>query len=188
VFAEPLAAAFQVTAQVHITPSDRVAVIGAGKLGLLVAQVLKLTGCDLVVVARQPRPIGLLKKWAIPYVDSRQDDWLTRVGRRSRHIVVDCTGSSEGFAAALELCRARGTIVLKSTYTGLPQADLTRVVVEEIRVVGSRCGPFAAALRALQLELVDVQSMIDKVYSLEDAPTAFVHAAERGVLKVLLRP
>ncbi len=185
VFTEPLAAALQVTALTHIRPSDRVILIGAGKLGLLCAQVLRRVGCDLTVIARRARPIELLKKWGIPYIEPQPNGSIP-LERQSAHIVVDCTGSVEGFASALDLVQPRGTIVLKSTYAGLPQANLTRVVVDEIKIVGSRCGPFAAALRMMESNQVDVQSMIDGCYALDDALTAFEHAARPGVLKVLL--
>ncbi len=183
VFAEPLAAALQVTELVAIAPSSHVVVIGAGKLGLLIAQVIKLTGCHLTVIARRPHPIELLYQWGIAHVTSAGD-----LDRQQAHIVIDSTGSAEGFAAALDLVRPRGTIILKSTYATLPQADLTRVVVEEIRLVGSRCGPFDAALRMLAAHLIDVQSLIEKQYPLAEALPAFDYAAQPGVLKVLLSP
>jgi threonine dehydrogenase-like Zn-dependent dehydrogenase len=186
VFTEPLAAALQVTELTPIRPSDRVILIGAGKLGLLIAQVLQRTGCDLTVIARQPRPIALLEKWQIPFVDMRQDRALTGITPHLADIVVDSTGSAEGFATALNLICPRGTIVLKSTYASLPQADLTRVVIDEIKVVGSRCGPFAAALRMMESRQVDVQSLIEKCYPLDEAFAAFQYAAGSGVLKVLL--
>ncbi|MCC6975081.1 MAG: alcohol dehydrogenase catalytic domain-containing protein [Anaerolineae bacterium] len=187
VFTEPLAAAFQVLALHPIQPSDRVIVVGAGKLGLLIAQVLRLIGCDLAVVARQDRPIKLLQKWGIATLDARHSAEWSAEGRRSASVVVDCTGSAEGFALSLDLVRPRGAIILKSTYVGLPQADLTRVVVDEIKIVGSRCGPFPAALRAMAGGLVDLEPMIDQVYALDEALIAFEHAAQRGVLKILLK-
>ncbi len=188
VFVEPLAAALQIPALAPISPSQRVIVIGAGKLGLLAAQVLRLQGCELIVVARQTRPIRLLEQWHIAYVDARRADWLDRIGRHSAHVVVDCTGNAEGFASALQMVRPRGTIVLKSTYSGLPSADLSRIVIDEIKVVGSRCGPFGAALRLLEQNLIDVESMIEAVYPLADGLAAFDHASSSGVLKVLLQP
>ncbi len=187
VFTEPLAAALQVTALAPVRPTDRVILIGAGKLGLLIAQVLRHTGCDLTVIARRDRPVALLKQWGIPCVDTRQSG-KKMPSRQSAHVVVDATGSADGFALALDLVRPRGTIVLKSTYAGLPQADLTRVVVDEIKIVGSRCGPFEAALRMMASGQVDVQSMIEQTYPLDQALTAFEHAARPGVLKILLRP
>ncbi len=188
VFAEPLAAALQTTELVHILPTDHVVLIGAGKLGLLIAQVLRYTGCQLTVIARQPHPIDLLKMWDIPYIEPSGTGYMPALAPRSADVVVDCTGSAEGFASALDLLKPRGTLVLKSTYVGLPQADLTRVVIDEIKIVGSRCGPFNAALRMMTQQQVDVLSMIDARYSLDDAMAAFEHASGRGVLKILLTP
>jgi threonine dehydrogenase-like Zn-dependent dehydrogenase len=180
VFVEPLAAAFQILEAVHISPRDRVIILGVGKLGMLCAQALKLTGADVSAVVRREKQAALLSRWHIPAYHKDE------LPRSRAHVVVDCTGTAEGFADALDLVQARGTIVLKSTYRGKPEADLTRVAVEEIRVIGSRCGPFDAALRALGAELVDVESMIEARYSLDDAERAFTHAAQQGVLKVLL--
>jgi threonine dehydrogenase-like Zn-dependent dehydrogenase len=182
VFAEPLAAAAEVLEAAVIKPSDRVIVIGAGKLGLLVAQVVRLTGCDLAVVVRHDRQADRLTGWGIPAV--RFED--LSAGRAD--VVIDCTGRQEGFADALHLLRARGTLILKSTYHGLPQADLSQVAVQEYTVIGSRCGPFDAALRLLQAGLVDVQSMIEAVYPLDDGMAAFEAAAEPGALKILVQP
>jgi alcohol dehydrogenase len=187
VFAEPLAAAYQVTAITPIRPTDKVVLLGAGKLGLLVAQVVALTGCDLVVVARQPKPLALLKQWGIAHIDARVEGWQEAVGKQSAHIVIDCTGTAEGFAQALGLVRPRGVIHLKSTYQGLPQADLTRVVIDEIAIHSSRCGPFAAALRGMASNKLDLAGLIEAVYPIDQALTAFNHAAGRGVLKVLLQ-
>ncbi len=154
--------------------------LGAGKLGMLAAQVLALAGCDLSVVVRRERQADLLTGWGIRAVE-RADlrDGLADV-------VVDCTGNAGGFADALTLVRPRGTIVLKSTYTGIPQADLTQIVVAEIRVIGSRCGPLETALRLLEQGRIDVRPLIDGRYDLGDAVQAFEHAAQPGVLKVLL--
>jgi threonine dehydrogenase-like Zn-dependent dehydrogenase len=181
VFTEPLAAACQILKQVHIQPDDNVVVIGAGKLGLLCAQVIKLTGANLSVIVRHNKQAQLLEKWGIRAV-YRED-----LANSHSKIVVDCTGDEDGFADALDLVEPRGTIVLKSTYEGLPQADLTRIAVDEITIVGSRCGSFTTALRYLESGLVDVISMIDAQYSLGDAVSAIQYAGQKGVLKVLLR-
>jgi threonine dehydrogenase-like Zn-dependent dehydrogenase len=180
VFVEPLAAALQITEALHISPRDRVVVLGVGKLGMLVAQVLKLTGADIVAVVRREKQAKLLQKWRIPAVE------LSELEPQSAQVVVDCTGQADGFEASLNLVGARGTIVLKSTYHGLPQANLTQVAVREIRVIGSRCGPFDAALRLLKAGLVDVNSLIEARYNLDDALPAIEHAGQKGVLKVLL--
>jgi threonine dehydrogenase-like Zn-dependent dehydrogenase len=180
VFVEPLAAALQVTEAIQVSPRDRVVVLGAGKLGLLVAQVLKLTGADVVVPVRREKQARLLDKWQIPVADG---DGLPR---QRAQVVVDCTGEESGFAEALDLVEPRGTIVLKSTYHGLPQANLTRVAVNEIRLIGSRCGPFEAALRLLARGLVDVESLIEGRYPLESGVAAMDHAMQKGALKILL--
>ena len=182
VFTEPLAAACEVLEANVITPESRVVIVGAGKLGLLVAQAVRLTGADLTVVARRERPRALLNEWGIPVADAAD------IAPGIAGVVIDCTGNAEGFASALDLVRPRGTIILKSTYADLPQADLTRVAVDELRVIGSRCGPFGAALRLLAAGLVDLRPMIDARYSLADAERALAHAAQPGTLKVLLAP
>lgn len=179
VFVEPLAAVLQITEAVHISPRNRVVLIGAGKLGMLAAQILKLTGAEVVAVVRREKQAKLLESWRIPAVESQD------MKDQQAQVVVDCTGQAEGFAESLRLVESRGTIVLKSTYHGLPQADLTQVAVREIKVVGSRCGPFASALRLLEAGLVDVESLIEARYPLDDALKAVEHAGQKGALKVL---
>lgn len=180
VFTEPLAAALQILECDPVSPNDDVILIGAGKLGLLCAQVLHLTGARVRAVVRRPHQAELVSRWGIEPVS------YDALPRGHAHVVVDCTGTAEGFSAALDLVRPRGTIHLKSTYVGLPQADLTRVVVDEIRVIGSRCGPFPSALRLLASRRVDVQSLISARYTLDEALAAFEHAGQPGMLKVLL--
>lgn len=182
VFTEPLAAACQVLEQIHVRPTDRVVVLGDGKLGLLVAQVLALTGCELTVIGRHQEKLAILAARGI----------RTQIGDEGlagcADLVVECTGRAEGFETARRVVRPRGTLALKSTYHGLVQTDLSRLVVDEIRVVGSRCGPFGAALRLFAQDLVDVTSLIEAEYPLDQALTAFEHAGQRGALKVLVRP
>lgn len=180
VFVEPLAAALQIFEVAQITPSQRVVVIGVGKLGALVAQVLKLTGVELTAVVRHKRQADLLSKWGITAAH------IDELERESVQVVIECTGHAEGFASALNLVEPRGILVLKSTYQGLSSVDMTQIVVREIRLIGSRCGPFDAALRLLQAGLVDVESLVEARYSLDNAPSALAHAAQQGALKVLL--
>lgn len=180
VFVEPLAAAFQMIEGTHIHPRDEVILLGAGKLGMLCAQVLMLTGARVRVVVRRDAQAALLNRWGIEAVRS---DALTR---NRAHVVVDCTGTSDGFATALDLVRPRGTLILKSTYHGLPQADLTRVVVDEIKVIGSRCGPFETALSALARGQVDTASLIQNRYPLSESIAAMNEAGQAGALKILL--
>lgn len=180
VFIEPLAAAFQILEAQHISPRDRVVVVGVGKLGMLCAQVIRLTGAEVIGVVRRDKQASLLNKWRI------QAAAKSELASAQADVVVDCTGTQEGFADALDLVKPRGTIVLKSTYKGLPQTNLSRVAVDEIRVIGSRCGPFDAALRALEAGLVDVESLIEARYPLDQIEQAVQHAAQQGCLKVLV--
>ncbi len=188
VFAEPLAAALQVLEIHPVRPDDRVAVLGSGRLGLLVAQVLALQGCRLHVVGRNPRTLGLCRKWGLHTLD------VVEVSPRADYdVVVECTGSPEGLRLAIGMCRPRGTIVLKSTYA--PSAgdaglgsNLATVVVNELRIAGSRCGPFAPALQLLSEHKVHVDEMISGTYALRDGLRAFQAAADPDNLKILLRP
>jgi threonine dehydrogenase-like Zn-dependent dehydrogenase len=180
VFTEPLAAACEILEQVHVRPTDRVVVLGDGKLGLLCAQVLALTGCDLTAIGRHKEKLDILTQYGVH--TTLDSDSLAR----SADLVVEATGRPKGYGAARRLVRPRGTIVLKSTYHGSIDADLTMAVVDEITLVGSRCGPFAPALRLLEQRLVNVIQLIQARYRLADAVTAFEHAAQRGALKVLV--
>ncbi len=182
VFTEPLAAACQVLYQVHVQPTDRVLVLGDGKLGLLVAQVLALTGCDLTAVGRHEDKLAILAARGIR--TQLEGEGL----EGGADLVVECTGHADGFAAARKLVRPRGTLVLKSTYHDRVHVDLSTIVTDEVQVVGSRCGPFAPALRLLARGLVDVTSLIEAEYPLSDGLAAFEHAGRRGALKVLVRP
>ena len=180
VFTEPLAAACEILEQVHIRPTDRVIVLGDGKLGLLCAHVLALTGCDLTVVGRHPEKLDILEHMSIATALEHDSDatWAD--------VVVEATGHPEGYAAARRLVRPRGTIVLKSTYHGQVDADLTMAVVDEVTLVGSRCGPFAPALRLLERGLVDVRALIHARYPFDEVLEAFAHAGRPGTLKVLV--
>lgn len=182
VFTEPLAAACRITELHPIGTQDKVVLIGAGKLGMLCAQVIKLTGADLTVIVRRDKQANLLAKWGIR--SARLED----VPKGMADYVIESTGDEAGFNAALELVRPRGTIVLKSTFHGLTPANLTLAAVYEIRIEGSRCGPFAAALHLLSEGKVDVTSMIEGVYPLDEVVAAVAHARQRGVLKILLKP
>jgi threonine dehydrogenase-like Zn-dependent dehydrogenase len=180
VFTEPLAAALQVQEQVRVTPDDRVLVVGAGKLGHLVAQTLAATGCRLQVLGRSPRPLALLAARNIATTTAEA------LVKHRADLVVECTGRPEGLELARQAVRPRGTIVLKSTYHGPASVDLSRFVVDEITLVGSRCGPFAPALELLASGRVDPSPLIEGRYELARAPAAFEHASSPGALKILL--
>src|SRR5512138_8909 len=182
VFTEPLAAALEIQQQVQVKPTDRVLLIGAGRLGQLIAQTLALTGCDLRVVARHIHQQNLLKSRGIRITAEEEiQPWRW-------DIVVEATGSPSGFSLARQAIRPRGTLVLKSTYKGEMNINFSSVVVDEINVVGSRCGPFEPALRLMEARQVDPTVLIADEFKLEQALKAFEHAAETGMLKVLLEP
>ena len=164
VFIEPLAAALRVGEQVAIKASDRVLVVGHGKLGRLIARTLALSGCDLLVSSRGGS------------VPDRKFD-----------IVVECSGNPEGFETARKAVRPRGTIVMKSTYAGELKINASALVVDEITLIGSRCGPFDKAIALLASRKIDVSDMIDATYPLDKAITAFGHAQRAGAMKVLVK-
>lgn len=166
VFVEPLAAALQIQEQVKIGPDDRVLVVGYGKLGRLIAQTLELTGCHLTVFRRAG---------AEPPSSNSFD------------VAIECTGNAAGFAIARAALRPRGTLVMKSTYAGNLSVNASSLVVDEITLIGSRCGPFEPALRLLASRAVDVRPLIHATYPLADAVAAFEHAQRRGAQKVLVR-
>ena len=182
VFVEPLAAAYQVVKQCPIESRSSVAVIGTGRLGLLVAQVLATTGCRLVAVGRNPRTLLFCDKKHIQAVSVDQ-----LVARQDRDVVVECSGSPDGLNLALGMLRPRGVLVLKSTFADAGALNLAPVVVNEITVLGSRCGPFADAIAALARREIDVTSMVSRTFRIERAAEAFAAAADPENIKVLLK-
>jgi threonine dehydrogenase-like Zn-dependent dehydrogenase len=180
VFTEPLAAALEIQQQIQIHPTDRVLLVGAGRLGQLIAQTLALTGCDLRVVARHSYQQEILSARNIGLITEEN------IQPKKWDIVVEATGSSDGFNLARRAIRPRGTMVLKSTYKGDMNVNFSSIVVDEINLVGSRCGPFEPALRLLEKREVDPRVLISDQYKLQDALKAFEKAAQPGVLKVLL--
>lgn len=181
VFTEPLAAAFEILEQVEIRLSDHVLVLGDGKLGLLSAQVLSATGARVTVVGKHERKLQLLKKHRISTF--LLADWKPG----SFDVVIEATASSEGLKLALAAVRPRGTVVLKSTLAGDHSLALAPAVINEVTIVGSRCGPFAPALQALGERVISVTPLIEKTYPLSEGLEAVAYAAKGGVLKVLLR-
>lgn len=180
VFTEPLAAALRIRDQVTVGPETRVLVVGDGKLGLLVAPVMAGAGCDLSVAGKHPEKLGLL---AGPGVRTLAPE---AVSARAFDVAVECTGDPEGFALALKALRPRGTLVMKSTYAADLRLRPDALVVDEITVIGSRCGPFAPALRMLAGGAVRVEPLVHARYPLERALEAFDHARRPGALKILL--
>ena len=179
VFTEPLAAALEIQEQVQIRPSDRVLLIGAGRLGQLIARTLCLAGSELHVAASRPRQKEWLAGLPLTVVAASQ------VQERAYDVVVEATGAPLGFQQARQALRPRGVLVLKSTYHGQAQIDLSSVVVDEITLVGSRCGPFEPALRLMEQGRVDPLPLIEARYRLEEWEQAFERAAQPGAGKVL---
>jgi len=182
VFVEPLAAAYQVIKQCPIEKRMRVAVVGSGRLGLLVAQVLHGTGCQLEVIGRNELTLNFCEKKGIQATPVSEV-----ICRADRDVVVACSGSPEGFDVAARLVRPRGTLILKSTYARGAPLNLAAIVINEVTLVGSRCGPFPEAINALARRQIDVESMISRTLPLSKGIEAFEMAADPRYIKVLLK-
>jgi len=181
VFTEPLAAAFEMLTQIELNPGDDVLVLGDGKLGNLCAQVLRLTGAKITALGKHAEKLALIKKASVRTI--LLNEWQPHLF----DVVVDATGSASGLELALSAVRPRGTLILKSTIAGNHQVSLAPIVINEINVIGSRCGPFAPALEALTNKRISVTPLIDRIYSLSDGIAAVAHAAKPGARKILLR-
>jgi threonine dehydrogenase-like Zn-dependent dehydrogenase len=180
VFTEPLAAALEILQQIHLQPTDKVVVIGDGKLGLLCAQVLALSGCRVLAVGKHQGKLNILAARGISTA------LVSAMPAIRADVVVECTGSPSGFDLARSVLRPRGTLVLKSTYAGSVTLNMSGIVVDEITIIGSRCGPFAPALDLLARGAVDVRSLIHARFPLAEVVAAMEHAQRPEVLKVLL--
>lgn len=183
VFTEPLAAALEIFEQIKIEPAQRVCVIGDGKLGMLIAMVFghQHNGQTLLVGHHQPHLDVLADK-----IDTKLEDKLEKSENKQWDIVVEATGSTSGLQRAMAMVKPRGTIVLKSTMAHPEGLDLSPIVIDEITVVGSRCGQFAPALRLLAKKCLPVERLVEAVYPLDDALTAWDAATTRGAKKILL--
>ena len=184
VFTEPLAAACGILERVTIEQTDRVAVIGDGKLGLLSAQVVALTGAPTVLVGKHPEKLQIATRRGIE--TSSPEAAAKR--QKQFDVVVEASGAAPGFKLALDLLRPKGKLVLKSTFHGATEIDAARIVVDEISIVGSRCGRFQPALHLLMKNAIDVDSLISEEHLLSDGISAMDRARTSGILKVLLRP
>jgi threonine dehydrogenase-like Zn-dependent dehydrogenase len=182
VFAEPLAAAFEILNQVEVEPGGGCLVLGDGKLGLLVAQALDAAGARVLAVGNHPEKLAILERRGIETVAA--EDWRPA----PMPLVVEATGSAEGFERALAATRPRGTLVLKSTVAERRAIDLAKVVINEIEVIGSRCGPFPPALSALEADAVEVRELISERVPLREADEALRRAAAPHTIKILIEP
>jgi len=181
VFTEPLAAAFRIVEQVAVDPRTCAVVLGDGKLGLLVAQVLKLHTLEICLVGKHRAKLGLLDGTGIRTL------LVEDVSQLDADLVIDCTGRPQGLQLALEIVRPLGTVVVKSTVADRIDADVTRMVVNEITLVGSRCGPFMPALRALEERVIDVNPLVSGQLPFDRAMEAFDLARQPETIKILLR-
>ena len=184
VFTEPVAAACGILERVAINEDTKVAVIGDGKLGLLCAQVLATTGAHVTVIGKHESKLQIAARRGIETVFADK----ARQRAREFDVVVEASGSPSGFDLALDLLHPRGVLVLKSTFHGVTEINAARIVVDEISVVGSRCGRFAPALELLKTRAIDVESLISEDFKLFDGLRAMSRAADSGVMKVLLHP
>jgi threonine dehydrogenase-like Zn-dependent dehydrogenase len=184
VFTEPLAAACGVLERVSINKSDQVAVIGDGKLGLLCAQVIALSGTSVLLIGKHSAKLRIAERRGIEIANPK----LAAKRKQEFAVVVEASGAASGFGLALELLRPKGQLVLKSTFHGKTELDAARIVVDEISIVGSRCGRFSPALDLLKKAAIDVDSLISEEYPLSNGVHAMRRAGTRGVMKVLLRP
>lgn len=187
VFAEPLSAACGIMERVAIDDSKHVAVIGDGKLGLLCAQAIALTGAHVLLIGKHAEKLRIAERRGIETASPK----IVAKRKREFDVVVEASGSPSGFVGALELLKPRGTLVLKSTFEGpakLDAIDQARLVVDEISIVGSRCGRIQPALDLLKTGAIDIDSLISEEYSLAQGVHALERAGKKGILKVFLRP
>jgi alcohol dehydrogenase len=182
VFIEPVAAACEILDQIKIANGTRVAVLGDGKLGLLIAQVLHASGAEVHLLGRHRHKVQIADRAGIATELLRK-----KLPQRAYRVVVDATGSADGLRAAIAMCEPRGTVVMKSTVHGTVGIDAAPVIVDEITLVGSRCGRFEPAIKLLASGKVRVGDLISEEFPLDRAPEAFARAATKGILKVLLR-
>ncbi|MCX5804726.1 MAG: alcohol dehydrogenase catalytic domain-containing protein [Proteobacteria bacterium] len=181
VFAEPLAAAFEILEQLHIKPTDRILVLGDGKLGILASLVLNLTQANVTLAGRHGDKLRVAREQHVKTIRAGELEM-----KEQYDVVVEATGSADGFDLALKLVRPRGVIVLKTTVAYVKEMNLARVVIDEVQVIGSRCGPFEPALMAMAKKLINVKPLISAIYKPDKALAAFKKASKKGSLKVLL--
>jgi threonine dehydrogenase-like Zn-dependent dehydrogenase len=182
VFVEPLAAALEITEQYHIKPFEKVVVLGDGKLGLITALALNAQNLDVTLVGKHQNKLDIAKAQGVK-TRLLQDFPIEKI----YDVVVEATGSVNGFETSLALTKPRGTLVLKSTVATGKELNLAPIVIDEITVLGSRCGQFPPALRLLESRKIDFTPLISGIYSVDDAIEAFEKNKEKDTLKILLR-
>ncbi|MFR1503524.1 MAG: MDR/zinc-dependent alcohol dehydrogenase-like family protein [Opitutales bacterium] len=182
VFVEPLAAALEILEQVHIPPYKRVIVLGDGKLGLIIALALNAAGLDITLVGKHEEKLNITKAQGV------KTELLNNLKiEKAYDFVVEATGSITGFETSLALTKPRGTLILKSTIAASKEFNLAPIVIDEITVLGSRCGQFAPALRMLEQKRIDVKPLISDIYAIDDSIEAFERNKEKSSVKVLVK-
>ncbi len=178
---EPFAAAFEILEQLHIKPADKVVILGDGKLGLNIGLALSTIPCDLLHVGRHQNKLDIVAAQKVNTILSKD----LKIEKKY-DVVIDATGSVDGFETALALVKPRGVLVLKSTVAGDKPLNMAPIVIDEITILGSRCGQFAPAVKFLEKKLVNLKPLIDKTFDAKDAIKAFEYSRQKGILKVLL--
>lgn len=182
VFTEPLAAALEILEQIHIPPYKKIAVLGDGKLGLMIALALNAAGLDLILIGKHENKLEIAKKQGV------KTKLLSDVEVKKEYdFVVEATGSISGFETSLALTKPRGTLILKSTIAASKEFNFAPVVVDEITIVGSRCGQFAPALRLLESGRIDVKPLISDIFELDESIAAFERNKEKSSIKVIVK-
>lgn len=183
VFTEPLAAALEIAEQIQVRPTDEILVLGDGKLGLLCAMTLAFSGAHVTLSGKHEEKLAIAR---LARVDTVDMNTAVIPADKQYDIVMEATGNPQGLETALKFTRPRGMIVLKSTVADVSSINMAPIVINEITITGSRCGPFDAALRALEQKRIDVRPLISAVYSFEKAHDAFTKAGDRKSLKILI--
>jgi len=181
VFVEPIAAAYEILEQISIKPTDNIIILGDGKLGLLIAKVISLFTKNLLVVGKHENKLNILKNTGI------NTKLLDQIDNLTANIIIESTGSPQGISLALNTVCPRGTIVLKTTIADNFNINLSKAVINEINIIGSRCGPFKPAIKALKNNLIDVKPLITEIFDFDNAIEAVKKAQQKDSLKVLLR-
>ncbi len=182
VFVEPLAAAFRIVEQLQSHAYQDILLVGAGRLGQLIARVMVLQKKTLTVVARHTQQRQLLQDLPLGCIDE------SAVEAKTVDVAIDATGQQSGLELALHALRPQGICVMKSSYSSPVMIDLTSLVINEIELIGSRCGPFSTAIKALEDGLIETESLIDATFIIDDYQAAFALADQKGSMKVLIKP
>lgn len=182
VFIEPLASSFEIAEMVHLEPDEEILIFGDGKLGLLISQVMKYYTKEVILVGKHPEKLSLANKWGIKTFHL---DQIHNIGKFK--YVVEATGTQNGFLSAVSHVKPRGYLILKSTTAQGTLLNLSPIVVDEIHLIGTRCGPFKPAIEALKKKYIDVKDMISEIYPLKEYEKAFLKNDDKSSVKILFR-